>query len=164
MAKTMLILGAGGHGQVVAEIAGACGYTCSFLDDNSAAAIGKIQQIEQFVSAFDLFFVAIGNNDIRRKITAKLEALQCPIPAVVHPTAYVSPSATVGAGTVIAPGAVVNTHSRIGKGCIISVGALIDHDALIEDFVHINAGAVCKAGSHVAELTRIDAGVVVQGF
>ncbi len=164
MSKTLLIIGAGGHGHVVAEIAEACGYTCSFLDDNSPAAIGKIHQIEQFSTSFDFFFVAIGNNPKRQEITIKLETLNCQIPVIIHPTAYVSPSSQIGEGTVIAAGAIVNTNSRIGKGCIISIGGLIDHDANIEDFSHINAGAICKGGSHVSALTKVDAGVVVQGF
>ena len=164
MSKKLLIIGAGGHGHVVAEIASACGYTYSFLDDNSLEAIGKICQIQQFSSLFDFFFVAMGNNIKRQEITGKLEALNCQIPIIIHPTAYVSPSAQIGEGTVIAPGAVVNTRSCVGKGCIISVGALIDHDVVIEDFTHINAGAVCKAGSHISKLTKVDAGVVIQGF
>lgn len=164
MSKTLLIIGAGGHGHVVAEIAKTCGYTCSFLDNNSSKAIGTIQQIEQFSTLFDFFFVAIGNNLKRQEITAKLEALHCRIPVIIHHTAYVSASAKVGEGTVIAPGAIVNTNSRVGKGCIISIGALVDHDVNIEDFSHINAGAVCKSGSHVSALTKVDAGVVTQGF
>lgn len=164
MSKSLLIIGAGGHGHVVAEIAEACGYTCSFLDDNNSVAIGKIHQIEQFSSSFDFFFVAIGNNLKRQEITTTLESLGCRIPIIIHPTAYISKSAQIGEGTVIAPGAIVNTNSCIGKGCIISVGALIDHDVDIEDFSHINAGAVCKGGSHISTLTKVDAGVIIQGF
>lgn len=164
MSKTLLIIGAGGHGHVVAEIAETCGFTCSFLDDNSAEAIGTIQQIEHFSSLFDFFFVAIGNNLKRQEITAKLESLQCRMPVIIHPTAYVSPSSHIGEGTVIGPGAIVNTNSRIGKGCIISVGALIDHDVNIEDFSHMNAGTICKSGSHIPMLAKVDAGVVVQGY
>ena len=164
MAKKLLIIGAGGHGHVVAEIAHICGYICSFLDDNSPDAIGKIAYIGQYLSDFDFFFVAIGNNGKRQEVTKKLEKLKCPIPIIIHPTAYVSPTAKIGEGTVIAPGAIVNTHSCIGKGCIISAGALIDHDARIEDFVHINVGAVCKSGSYISNLTKVDAGAVVQGF
>ncbi len=164
MSKTLLIIGAGGHGHVVAEIAEACGYVCAFLDDNSLDAIGKIHQIEQFSSSFDFFFVALGDNIKRQEITMKLEQLRCCIPVIIHPAAYVSQSAQIGEGTVIAPGAIVNTNSCIGKGCIISVGALIDHDVSIGDFSHIDAGAVCKSGSHISMLTKVNAGVVVQGF
>lgn len=164
MAKSLLIIGAGGHGHVVAEIANACGYTYAFLDDNSPEAVGKLDQLQQLATSFDAFFVAIGNGFTRQTLLERLEDLQYFVPVLVHPTAYVAPSAKLGAGTVIAPGAVVNTRSNLGKGCIVSVGALIDHDARIDDFVHINAGAVCKAGSRVGALQRIDAGRVVEGF
>lgn len=165
MTKSLLILGAGGHGKVVKEIAEALGYTkIAFLDDNSTEAIGKIADSKALVDEYQEAFVGIGNNKFRGELLNRLEEEGFRIPVLVHPTAYVSKSAVIGKGTVIEPKAIVNANSKVGFGCIVSVGSIVDHDAVLEDCVHVNAGAICKAGSIVAEETRIDAGQIVQGF
>lgn len=159
----LLIIGAGGHGQVVRETAEAmeCFSRIDFVDDNNEAAIGKMVDLPQLIEVYDSAFVGIGNNHLRGELIYKLEALGYHIPILIHPTAYVSKSSKSGPGTVIEPKAVVNANSVVGTGCIISVGAIVDHDTMIEDFVHVNAGAVVKAGSRVSVRTRIDAGEVL---
>ena len=165
MTKSLLILGAGGHGKVVKEIAEALGYTkIAFLDDNSTEAVGRIADSKAFVEEYHEAFVGIGNNRFRGELLARLEKEGYDISVLVHPTAYISKSAVIGKGTVVEPMAIVNANSKIGIGCIISVGSIVDHDVVLEDCVHVNAGAICKAGSIVAKETRVDAGQVVQGF
>lgn len=165
MTKSLLIIGAGGHGKVIKEIAEALGYTkIALLDDNSTEAIGKIADSKAFVDEYQEAFVGIGNNIFRGELLNRLEEEGFNIPVLVHHTAYVSKSSVIGKGTVVEPMAMVNANSKIGVGCIISVGSIVDHDAVLEDCVHVNAGAICKAGSFVAKETRIDAGQIVQGF
>lgn len=165
MTKSLLILGAGGHGKVVKEIAEDLGYiNVVFLDDNSKEAIGKIADSKTFVGSYQEAFVGIGNNNFRYKLMTRLEQEGFNIPLLVHPTAYVSKSAVIGKGTLIEPKAIVNANSKIGAGCIVSVGSIVDHDVVLEDCVHVNAGAICKAGSIVIKETRVDAGEIVQGF
>lgn len=165
MNKNLLILGAGGHGKVVKEIAEALGYTnIAFLDDNSAEAIGKIADYKAFVNQFQEAFVGIGNNKFRGELLTRLEQEGFTIPVLIHPTAYVSKSAVISNGTVVEPMAIVNANSKIGIGCIISVGSIVDHDAILEDCVHVNAGAICKAGSFVSKETKLEAGQVVKGY
>jgi len=162
----LLVIGAEGHGRVVAEVAAACGYQrVDFLDDRLVeGVVGTIEEIEAKASKYDSVIVAIGNNKIRAQIQARLEAIEANITTLIHPTAYISPSATVCVGTVIEPKAIVNAHSSIGKGCIISVGSIVDHDVMIENFVHINAGAICKAGSHIESGRKLEAGEIVHGY
>ena len=165
MNKNLLIIGSGGHGKVVQEIAEALGYTnIAFLDDNSAEAIGKIADSKAFVNQFQEAFVGIGNNKFRGELLNRLEQEGFAIPVLIHPTAYVSKSAVISNGTVVEPMAIVNVNSKVGRGCIISVGAIVDHDAVLEDCVHVNAGAICKAGSFVAKKTKLEAGQVVKGY
>ncbi len=159
--KSLLIIGAGGHGHVVAETAVACGYQTSFLDDHSPEAVGTIAQLELLAPKFDACFVAIGNNTLRKQLIERLQALSCTLATLVHPTAYVSPSAKIGLGTIVVSKALINTRSLVGVGCILSAGCIIDHDVLIQDYVHINAGAICKAGTTVSECQKIDAGQIV---
>lgn len=165
MSKSLLIIGGGGHGKVVKEIAEALGYTkISFLDDNNKEAIGKIADSKDFVEEYQEAFVGIGNNKFRSELLARLEKEGYGIPMLIHPTAYVSKSAIIGNGTVVEPMAIVNANSIIGTGCIVSVGSIVDHDAVLEDCVHVNVGAICKAGSFVKACERIDAGEIVLGF
>lgn len=164
--KSLLILGAGGHGQVVKEIAEACGYdTVAFLDDKAPDAIGKLNEAPYLAPNYDGVIIAIGNNKLRLEITSKLERWEgINIVTLIHPTAYISPSAVIGTGTVIEPRAVVNARSKIGSGCIISVGAIVDHDCGIGHCSHINAGAICMAGSKVEKLTKVNAGEIIKGY
>ena len=161
----LLIIGAGGHGKVVGEIAKACGYEIDYLDDTpGVGVIGTTSDIEKYISAYDGFIVGIGNNETRRKKMEQIEQLGGTLVSLIHPSAYVSDSVKVGSGTVIEPMALVNTNSSIGKGCILSVGCIVDHDVVIEDYVHVNAGAICKGGAHFIEATKIEAGEVVHGY
>ena len=162
----LLIVGAGGHGQVVKEVAEALHIyeQIDFVDDQAESAVGKIEDLEVLRVQYDTAFVGIGNNRVRGEIYTKLKEYAYDIPTLIHPTAYVSKSACIGAGTVVEPKAIVNAHTEVGEGCIISVGAIVDHDVVLENHVHVNAGAICKAGSRVAKETKLEAGQVVKGY
>lgn len=165
MLKRLLILGAGGHGRVAAEIAESLGYSVSFLDDKlGEGVIGSISELEKFGSEFDSFFIGIGNNAVRHKLQDRLTELGLTVTILISPRAYVSPSVKVGWGTVIEPGAIVNANVTIGFGCIVSVGSIIDHDSVLEDFSHVNTGAICMSGAHVAAEQKVEAGEIVHGF
>lgn len=162
----LLIIGAGGHGQVVKEVAEAIGTyeKIDFVDDNSDLAIGKMADLPDLRKEYDTAFVGIGNNYLRRELLDQLRTYGYGIPVLVHPTAYVSKSAKLSKGTVVEPKAIVNANSQVGEGCIISVGAIVDHDVILEACVHVNAGAICKAGSMVLAETKLEAGQVVKGY
>lgn len=154
---SLLVIGAGGHGRVVKEIAEACGYShIAFLDDHSEIAIGKIDQMRQFYGQFQEAFVAIGNNKFREELLNRLENSGFYIPTLIHPTAYVSTTAKIGKGTLIAPMAVVNTGAVIGMGGIISAGAVVDHDVSLGDCVHINVGVAVMSGTEIASYTKVN--------
>lgn len=164
--KRLLIIGAGGHGQVVKEIAKTCGYEfIDFLDDKAPNAVGKIIEMSYLAPNYDGVIVGIGNNTLRQELTENLEIIEgISIATLIHPTAFVSSSAIIGKGTVVEPNATINTNSKIGEGCIISVGSIVDHDSSIGYFSHINAGAICMAGSNVKALTKVNAGEIIKGF
>ena len=161
----LLIIGAGGHGKVVSEIAADCGYRkIDFLDDNSSDAIGKISDLEKFTGQYECAFVGIGNNRFRGELIEKLEELGYQVPVLIHPTAYISRTAKIEKGTLVEPKAIVNANTAILTGCIISVGGIVDHDAIIEKCCHINVGAIVKAGATVEEYTQLEAGEVKLGY
>lgn len=116
MNKTLLILGAGGHGRVAAEIAESLGYTIPFLDDKpSEGVIGSISELEKFGPEFDACFIGIGNNAVRHKLQDRLVELGLSVATLISPRAYVSSSVKVGCGTVIEPGTVVNANVTMRK-------------------------------------------------
>ena len=163
--KGLLIIGAGGHGKVVAEVAKDIGYqNIAFLDDNTPEAIGKVSELEKFKEQYSDAFVGIGNNRLRRELNQKLQACGYTVPVLIHPSAYVSRTSKIGIGTVVEPKAIVNANTVIGIGCIISVGAIVDHDVEIGDCCHINVGAIVKAGGKVERFRKLEAGEVVLGY
>lgn len=161
--QSLLILGAGGHGLVVAELARACGFSdIAFADDRAPDAEGTLANLPSLAPRYDAVAVSIGNLPLRQSLLDKLEALSVPVPPLVHPTAYVSPSAHIAPGVLVLPGAIVNANAVVGKGAIISAGAVIDHDAIVGPCSHVDAGAVVAARACVPPLTKVPAGSCVR--
>jgi len=161
--KKILIVGAGGHGQVVAEVAEDLGYQVAFLDDNSHEAIGRIDDMERFLQ-YENAFCGIGNNQFRESIMYRLEKAGFTIPCLIHPSAYVSKSAIIEKGVVVEPKAIVNANTIVKEGSIISVGSIVDHNVVIGRYAHINAGAIVKAGATIEDYRKLEAGEVVLGY
>lgn len=154
MNNRLIIIGASGHGKVVADIAISMNKwkDIAFLDDNELIkkvlglqVIGKSKDAVKYIGNSDIF-VAIGNNRIREKIQEEIELLGANIPVLFHRNAVIGTDVEIGRGTVIMAGAVINCCTLIGKGCIINTGSTIDHDNVIKDYVHISPG-VNLAGS-----------------
>ncbi len=161
----LIILGAGGHGKVVADLARQTGQyeKIFFLDDNSqdAEVLGKCSQYLEFQSADTEMYPAFGNNTVRIQWENKLLEAGIRLAKIIHPLAYVSPLAEVASGCVIMPYAVVNTGTKIKKACIINIGAMVDHDCILEEGCHLAPGAIVKGENHLSEGTKIDYGKVV---
>jgi len=156
-----LIIGAGQYGSVAKETAEAmgCFETISFLDDKSENSVGKIDEYEKFVTDYNYAFVAVGNPDFRLKWIRKLEESCYTIAILVHPRAYISPSAQLQKGCIIEPNAVVQANSTLTVGVIVSAGAVVNHNSFIGDGCHIDAGAVVQSNSLVKACTHITAGM-----
>ena len=158
MNRNLLIVGAGGHGRVVKEVAEAmaCFDDIKFLDDNVQSVMGKFSDYKKYVVNYSYAFVGIGNCSERSKWLEKLEGVGYNIPVLIHPSAHISPSSNIKKGTLVCPKAVINTNSVVEKGVIIGIGALIDHDCFIGQYSHVNTGAIVHAQSKVVENSRID--------
>lgn len=161
----LLILGAGGHGQAVAELAQLTGKfeEIAFLDDNLSAhpdVIGVLDDYLKYQTMYDVAFAAFGNPCLRKKWQEKVAAAGYRLPILMHPTAMVSRSAVFGAGTVIMAKVVVQPHVRCGAGCILSACSIVDHDAQVGDYCHINAGAIVSALTEVPSETKVDYGTI----
>lgn len=169
MKDKLLIIGAGGHGKVVADIALKMDRwkEIAFLDDNEdiktsmgIEVIGKSADMYRYIKDYDIF-VAIGTNEMRKIIQEKLEIRGANIPVLIHPEAVIGREVEIGVGTVIMAGVVVNCCTTIGKGCIINTGATIDHDNLIEDYVHISPGVHTAGAVRIGKGTWLGIGSIV---
>lgn len=162
MNNNLLILGAGGHGRVVKETAEAIGVfeEIDFLDDNSKVAIGLCNDYKKYINKYSYAFVAFGNHELRMNWINALIEVGFKIPSLIHPTAYISPSASICEGTFVGARAIINTNVVVEKGCIIGMGALIDHDSIVSEYCHINTGAIVKSGSKVHGFIKVNAGMV----
>lgn len=166
MAGKLIIIGAGGHGRVCAEVAKAAGLTVVGFCD-TAKGIGETVNAIPIVASGpdDLpaeygpsetgLFIAVGDNDRRAELSAEAEGLGYRLPALIHPSTIVSETASVDGGTVLMPAVVINANSRIGRGCIVNTAATLDHDNALDDFVQISPGV------HSAGTVRFGARVFV---
>jgi sugar O-acyltransferase (sialic acid O-acetyltransferase NeuD family) len=169
--KKLAILGASGHGKVVADTAECCGWqSVEFFDDawpelqiNGAwSVVGDTAALMGRLADFDGVVVAIGNNRIRHAKLLELRAEGAHLVTLVHPAATVSRYAVIGDGTVVFAGAVVNAGARIGTAAILNTSCSIDHDCLLDDAVHISPGARLAGGVQVGDLSWVGIGASVR--
>ncbi len=163
--KKLAIIGASGHGKVIADIAVKNEYKeIVFLDDNPKVqecagfrVVGTLEDIDKYPD-YDVI-VAIGNASIRKKIHKKVGEDR--LTTLIHPQSVISRRVTIGKGTVVMAGAIVNSDTKIGEGCIINTGASVDHDCSIGDFVHVSVGAHVAGTVTVGNGTWVGAGATV---
>ncbi|MCM1498713.1 MAG: acetyltransferase [Clostridium sp.] len=168
--KNLYIIGASGHGKVVADVA-ACLHQYNeifFLDDDETLkevmafpVVGKATDYGKVAHEEDEVIVAIGNVDIRKKIQSQYEKKKYKIATLIHPHAIIGMNVSVEQGTIIMAGAVVNADTKIGRGCIINTCASVDHDCRIDDYVHVSVGAHICGSVSIGEMTWIGAGATV---
>ena len=162
----LMILGAGGYGQTVADIARQSGkYTrVAFLDDNAQGEdiLGKCSDFLLFRDGETEMYPAFGNNRSRLNWVDTLVAAGIPVASLIHPTAYVSPTVKLGPGVMVLPKALVNTGCTVEQGCIINCGSMVDHGCVIEAGVHVCLGAIIKAENRIPTCMKIEAGQVIE--
>lgn len=165
MSDGIIILGAGGHAKVIADIVLSRGdKLIGFLDDNISGEVlgcpilGKITDATQYAKNCS-FIIGIGNNQTRKMLadTYKLNWY-----TAIHPTVVIARDVSIGEGTVIMADVVINPSSVIGRHCIINTSTVIEHDNNIGDFVHISPHATLCGTVRVGELTHIGAGATVK--
>jgi sugar O-acyltransferase (sialic acid O-acetyltransferase NeuD family) len=174
MRTEVVIWGAGGHATVVAETLAACpGYHLSgVLLDNEwhqsaepclrPLILGGRDALKPLLAkGIRHIIVAIGENRARLALSLELAATGFEFPTLISPRAYVSPSATVGSGSVIFPGALVNANAKIGRHCIVNSGSIIEHGSELGEGVHISPGAVLAGNVIIGRATWIGAGATV---
>lgn len=167
MSKDVIIIGAGGHAKVIADIIYKSGDNLiGFLDDNLAnkgkeiylgkKVLGTTKDIKIYNKNY--FVIGIGNNSIRKKINNENNLK---LYTAIHPSAIIAQDVKIGTGSVIMAGVVINPGTVIGKNCIINTCSSLDHDNLLEDYVHISPGAHLAGTVSVKEGTWICTGATI---
>ena len=163
--KKIVIIGAGGHGRVVTDIARLNGYTdIRFLDDNADNKYcnidGKISDFVRYLGNYD-FFVAIGDNNTRKQISGKLIDGGANIVTLIHPNAVISQGVKIGRGSVIMAGVVINTNVILGNGVIVNTSSSVDHDCVVGNYTHISVGAHIAGTVNIGKNVFVGAGATV---
>ncbi len=174
MTKELAIVGASGHGKVVADIAEQLGFTIKFYDDaypnkttiGHWSILGPTSDLIAFnhknVELINNAVVAIGNNDIRFQKIKQLQENGFNLITLIHPSAVVSQYASIENGSVVFPRAVINAFARIGLGAIINTGSIVEHDCIVGDYAHISPNASLSGGVEVGSKCWIGVGSQVK--
>lgn len=170
MQKKVIIIGAGGHAKVVADIVKSSGdQIVGFLDDNidlrdntifeDKIVLGttRVEDVEKYKDNY--FIIGIGSNRVRKIISEKYPELNWY--TAIHPSAIIGSNVEIGEGSVVMAGTIINTGTVIGKHCIINTSSSIDHDNVLEDYVHVSPGSHLAGAVKIMKGTWICAGVTI---
>lgn len=162
----LLILGAGSQGPVVKEIAEAIGIfdEIAFLDDNpeNNLAIGPLSDIKKRVDHYPMAIASFGDSFLRRKYMDALEALGYIVPTLIHPSATISPSATINRSVVIEARSIVSAAALLERGALISSASVIEVGAKVGQFSHVGSSVTVEKSAEVADYERVPSGTVVR--
>lgn len=170
MNKKIAIIGAGGHGKVIGEIALLNQYNVIHFFDNRDKEIkefpftivGNLDYLKDHLNEYDSFFIAIGENQKRYEIMQWLKKLNVKnIVNLIHPNSTVSKFSFLSSGTCIMANAVINPGTFIKEGVIINTSTSVDHDCIIDDFVHISPNSTLSGGIKVGKFTHLGSGTSV---
>ena len=162
----LIIIGAGGHGKVIADAALKNGYTnICYIDDHATGdvmgfpIIGTSADIERLNDGSTDFIIGIGNNEVRKTIA---ETHNVNWVSIVHPSAQIAFNVEIGKGTVVMANAVVNVCATVGEHCIINTGAIVEHDNVIENYAHISPNVALGGTVRIGSLTHVGIGATVK--
>ena len=171
MSKRVIVIGAGGHGRSVAEAILLLGRDelIGFVDDGADAnakvwtypILGRTDSLHTLREHADAVVVAIGNNTVREKLHARAREVGFELLSVIHPTAFVSPTAALGSGCAVMAGAVVGTEAHLGEGVIVNCGATVDHHCRVDAFGHLGVNACMAGGSVLGHRAWMQAGAAL---
>ena len=145
ISKKIVLIGAGGHGLVLADIAKLNGYDeIVFLDDAENKKypyriIGSISTIEKYIGGYD-FFISLWNKEIRAKLFDQIVRVNGKLVNLIHPSSVIAADVLLGKGVAIMANVVINSKTEINDGCIINTLSSVDHENKIGKFVHISPG------------------------
>ena len=160
----LIIIGAGGHGRVVKDIALSLNKykEISFLDDFAVgtSVVGKVEDFSNYIGDSE-FIVAIGNNDIRQKISNLIIDGGAKLTSLIHSNAVIGGEVNIGDGSVVMAGVVINNGAKIGQGVIVNTCSSIDHDCVVKNYSHVSVGARIAGTVSIDEKVFVGAGATI---
>ncbi|MDD4731864.1 MAG: acetyltransferase [Desulfovibrio sp.] len=171
----VVIIGAGGHGQVVADILfhmwtkGRDLELMGFLDDMperigtsvlGLKVLGPVEQLDDI--GHEAIIVAMDDNRARLEMARRLH--DEPMINAIHPSAVLAPDVSIKPGGVVCAGAVVNPGTTVERGAIVNTGATVDHNSTLCEYSHVGPGVNLGDGVHVGTgaLVGLGASVIPQ--
>lgn len=169
MDKKIMILGAGGHGKVVGEIALLNNYkVIDFFDDKFNKIsnypfniAGSLEDIYEKINNYNDFFVAIGDNNVRHNKIKLLKEKNVNLVKLIHPSATVSKFTLLEGGICVMANAVINPGTTIKQGVIVNTSASIDHDCYIADFAHISPNCSLSGNVKIGKFSHLGTGTSI---
>lgn len=162
----LIIVGAGGHGKVIADNALKNGYeSICFVDDEAIGdvmefpVIGTGADVERLNDGNTDFIIGIGSNTVRKTIAERYRVNWV---SIVHPSAQIAWNVKIGKGTVVMANAVINAGATVGEHCIINTGAIVEHDNVIENYAHISPNVALGGTVRIGERSHIGIGATVK--
>lgn len=171
MPDPLVVIGSGGHAKVVVEaaLARTPQREIVIVDDSPGSSGRSILGIGIFGDRSRLdglrempVIVAVGENQARARLVSWLGEQGHSLESVVHPSAVVAQSVTVGAGVFISAGAIIIAEAQIGDGAIINTGASVDHDCVIGEAAHIAPGVHLCGNVRIGARTLVGVGSAVR--
>ena len=164
MNEKVILIGASGHGKVIFDIVQAQGdAVIGFLDDNASGTCCGVPVLGPVTSAKNYpevkFIIAIGSNAVRKRIAENLDVCWH---TAIHPSAVISPSASIGEGTVVMPNAVVQADAVVGNHCILNTSCIVEHENRIGNYAHLSPAAATGGNVFIGEGTHIGIGACVR--
>lgn len=166
----VILIGDSGHARVIADnVVSAGNKVIARLDDKYKELfkegdiwLGPVSEVYDLIEQENAkVIIAIGSNPIRKKIVDRLDLQVCHYATVVHKEAIISPSVSIGHGSVVMPGVIVNAAAAIGKHVILNTRLVIEHDCLVDDYAHVSPGAMITGGVSIHEGVHVGAGATV---
>ena len=162
----VLLWGAGAHGRVIHDLAGACGYNdIAFVDDrpfpDSVCGSAVLSPDDARIGDYRHFIVSVGDNLLRARLFKAGLARGLAPAVLIHPSAVISRSAVLGRGTMVLPLVSVGAGAVIGENCILNTACVIEHDSRVSNHVHISLGAILGGEVTVEAYAQVGMGAMV---
>ncbi len=167
----VVVYGSGGHGKVLADAARCAGEdVLGFIDDDPSMkgrfvldrpVLGGMEALEGMPRDATRVLVAVGRNDARRRMAARVLDEGYMVASVVHPSAVVAASARLGVGVQVLAQAVVGPDSRVHDGAVVNTGALVDHDCVLGAFCQVYPGAHVAGTVTIGEESYVGTGASI---